>query len=167
MLGGGWLHGKVDELGHLTGDDIMCIYPDLSNCLYDTFVKGVMVAARNTKIIEVDFTKFIPEVRVNLPNKKSPIYSYSTATSTQLTVERHLYDPYEQSFVCVKSFGEGLFAKRNIPEGTFVSFYLGLLFQPWESSPNQKPDFMIYLDWNLAPNYHSMDLPSNCWSTGN
>ena len=43
MLGGGWLHGKVDELGHLTGDDMMYNYPDPSICLYGTFVKGVMV----------------------------------------------------------------------------------------------------------------------------
>merc|ERR1712002_685702 len=38
---------------------------------------------------------------------------------------------------------------------------------PGETSPNEASDYMIYLDWNLAPNSHSMDLPQDCWSTEN
>ena len=172
MLGGGWLHGQVDEYGHLSGDDIIYIYPDFNTCLCGTFDKGKMVAGWITHIAGVDFSDVIPVVKVDMIDKTGPVFSFSPATNTHLTVERHLGDPYENSFVCVKTStvrggGEGLFAKKNIPEGTFVSFYHGLLCQQGEISPNETSDYMIYLDWNLAPNSPSMDLPSDCWSTAN
>ena len=43
VIGGGWIYGRVDASGHLSGDQIAYVYGDLSTTWLGKFVKGVMV----------------------------------------------------------------------------------------------------------------------------
>ena len=43
LLGGAWIHGKVDGQGEFTGNDIAYVYPDFKTALVGKFEKGIMV----------------------------------------------------------------------------------------------------------------------------
>jgi hypothetical protein len=42
MLGGGLMHGKFDEEGFASGNNLSFIYPDMSTALHGTFENFVM-----------------------------------------------------------------------------------------------------------------------------
>ena len=65
--------------------------------------------------------------------------------------------------------GDGLFARRDIPPDTVVSFYHGLVYTPTEemAENTENTDYMIFLDWNNTDHSHSLDLPTTYWSARN
>jgi len=163
-LGGGWIHGIVDEDGDLSGDDIMFIYPDLTSVLYGSFSRGAMTRTRFTTVSDIDFSSILPVVKVNMPNISSPCYKYQPSNCRSVFVTPTQPEPYERSWVEVREStvsggGDGLFAKRDIPPETFISFYHGILYLPGQNADTECTDYMIYTDWNLAPHSHSIDIP--------
>ena len=59
-----------------------------------------------------------------------------------------------------------MFARRDVPPDTVVSFYHGLVYKPGEEvgENTENTDYMIFLDWNNTDNSHSLDLPPCYWS---
>ena len=45
LLGGAWIHGKVNEQGEFTGNDIAYVYPDFKTALVGKFENGIMVCS--------------------------------------------------------------------------------------------------------------------------
>ena len=85
-----------------------------------------------------------------------------------------LADPYERLWVevaksTVQGGGDGLFARRDIPPDTVVSFYHGLVYKPGEEVEVEveQYDYMIFLDWNNTDHSHSLDVPAQYWSHHN
>jgi hypothetical protein len=54
MMGGGFMHGKFNEEGFASGDDLSFIYPDMSTAFHGTFDNFVMKKG--------DFLLFIPNL---------------------------------------------------------------------------------------------------------
>ena len=52
-LGGGWLHGQVDSDGHLTGDNIMYIYPDMEQALVGQFHQGCLQEGYHATVCDI------------------------------------------------------------------------------------------------------------------
>lgn len=53
LTGGGFLVGRADATGNMTGDNIAFLYPDLRTALYGTFINGKMAVAQTC------FVKFV------------------------------------------------------------------------------------------------------------
>ena len=49
-LGGGCITGEVDELGRLTGDNLVYIYPDFKTCLQGRFKDGQFISGHQTSL---------------------------------------------------------------------------------------------------------------------
>ena len=90
-----------------------------------------------------------------------------------MSVSPLLEDPYERLWVevrqsTVQGGGEGLFARRDIPADTVVSFYHGLVIRPDQEGETEMReshyDYMIFLDWNNTDHSHSLDVPPQYWS---
>ena len=103
-------------------------------------------------------------------------FSHSPASSRSMSVWPLLADPYERLWVEVRQStvpggGDGLFARRDVPAETVVSFYHGLVIRPGEEveadSSNNQYDYMIFLDWNNTEHSHSLDVPPQYWSHHN
>ena len=60
-----------------------------------------------------------------------------------------------------------MFARRDLPCDSIISFYHGLVYRPGEAGETEAPDYMIYLDWRNPHTCHSMDLPTQYWDTNN
>ena len=58
-----------------------------------------------------------------------------------------------------------MFARRETPADTVVSFYHGLVYRPGEEVSTDNTDYMIFLDWNNTDHSHSLDLPPSYCST--
>jgi hypothetical protein len=57
LQGGAFLQGQVDIFGHMSGDKIAYIYPDLKHILVGSFVKGQLSVATFCFIVGVRFNK--------------------------------------------------------------------------------------------------------------
>ena len=163
LEGGGWLHGVVDMLGELTGDDIMYIYPDMITCLVGEFRKGVLISGRESRIHHV-VQGDILQVVCNPPDPGSPVFRYQPSDSHHLYVDHQVQDPYERGRVeCrrseIENAGEGVFASRDIPANTVVCFYHGIYLGMGQGSPQECCDYQIYLDWYSAPDSPALDIP--------
>ena len=172
QLGGGWLHGVPDQRGEMTGQQIMYIYPDLTTVLWGEFSRGLMVRAVHTRLADIDLRGLVPRAIVSQNDLGGPQFSLSPSTATTMEVSPLLQDPYETRWVTVRQStvvggGDGLFARREIPADTVISFYHGLVYRPGEGGQTEAPDYMIYLDWRNPHSCHSMDLPSQYWSRDN
>jgi hypothetical protein len=47
-IGGGAVIGKVDDMGELTGNDVIYAYPDYKTLLVGKFTKGIMISAKQS-----------------------------------------------------------------------------------------------------------------------
>jgi len=170
LEGGGWLHGKVDERGKLTGDDIMFIYPDMHICLVGQFKDGIMVSARLSYLESLTWDTHI---LVAVPSKQifsDDVFSYSPSSHRGITVQTA--DPYESLRCvimgsCIQEAGEGLFAKVDIAAGEVVSFYHGCYYPYGARCDNQDSEYQIFLDWKNAPKSSYLDVPPEYVSTEN
>ena len=60
-----------------------------------------------------------------------------------------------------------MFARRDTPADTVISFYHGLVYKPGEEVSTDNTDYMIFLDWNNTDHSHSLDVPPHYWSHHN
>ena len=135
LLGGGYLHGKLDSEGGLTGDSVAYIYPDHETVLFGSFENGVMKAAREVEIEDVvcDEENGIPLVKFSLPDERSPFFRFDPASNEAFGRNPHLRDPMEAKQVEVRcsnvpNSGEGVFALKDLDVGDKIAFYSVLRF---------------------------------------
>jgi len=133
LEGGAFLHGLVDFFGHLTGDNVSYLYPDLQHCIVGTFNNGVLSAGQFCYVSTIRFKNcFLPAISFTKFDVPSPIFSYDPGTRHIMGNDPMIPDPYEYNHIVIKPSrvhncaGEGIFAKCDIPEGHWVSFYNGI-----------------------------------------
>ena len=130
--GQGWLHGVVDAKGRFSGDEILFLYPDFQNCLAGTFKNERLVSGMASKIIGVGLNDTSVLVLTPAqPKAGAPVLDYCPSTKDSIPCDWNLGDTYENStVVCrpslVNGAGDGLFAAKDLPTNTIVSYYNGL-----------------------------------------
>ncbi|XP_064637241.1 histone-lysine N-methyltransferase SETD7-like [Lineus longissimus] len=144
----GTLLGKVNQSGGMTGDNIGYIYPDEHTALVGHFVEGRMILGRLAQLRSV-----LEECVVYGKRRDAPGYHYDESTSTHISSDPLLADPYEANLVHVEESkipcaNEGLFASCDIEADTVVSFYNGVRLSR---------DEVDLRDWSQNSNAISLD----------
>ena len=81
LEGGAFLHGLVDFFGHLTGDNVSYLYPDLQHCIVGTFNNGVLSAGQFCYVSIIRFKNcYLPAISFTKFDVPSPIFSYDPGT---------------------------------------------------------------------------------------
>ena len=130
LPGGSYLTGQADFFGHLTGDNIACLYPDLKHTINGTFTKSKLSVGQFCYVSTVRFIRgHLPEL--TFTPCQGPMFNFDPGNSEIMCKEPLLPDPYENNNVCVKvskmkGGGEGLFAKVDLPAKKIVSYYNGV-----------------------------------------
>ncbi|XP_070613844.1 histone-lysine N-methyltransferase SETD7 isoform X3 [Erythrolamprus reginae] len=145
---GGYLVGEVNEEGEMTGEKLAYVYPDGKMAYYGHFIDGEMIEARLANVLLAEEEKLQFDV---IPG--SPVYSFDKSTSSCISTNPLLPDPYESERVYVdasliSNAGEGLFTKIAAEAGTVLSFYNGIRITHQEVDSR---------DWSLNGNTISLD----------
>eukprot|EP00095_Tigriopus_kingsejongensis_P012020 maker-scaffold1195_size56104-snap-gene-0.12 protein:Tk12020 transcript:maker-scaffold1195_size56104-snap-gene-0.12-mRNA-1 annotation:"hypothetical protein TRIADDRAFT_26073" len=107
VVGGGIIYGLPDAFGRLTGDNIAFIYPDLSTVYLGKFANGLMEGAQEASITGFRCQNGITELRFSEPH--GPQFQFKAPTNEA-------------------------FAKRDIPQGEYITLYGGLIMDQAQSS---------------------------------
>ena len=129
LKGGGYVVGKVNEDGQLTGTNIAYMFPDIETALVGVFEDGVMKEAKATKLSEVILDYGCIKVPKFSSTVGATLYR-ELSTSDFVTNFPLLKDPYEEKMVFVKqSLVEGaqedLFANQAVKANTTLAFCNG------------------------------------------
>ena len=157
LPGGGFVVGKVNEEGELTGEDsIAYIYPDLVTCLVGRFRAGVFlrgVRGRVTGVRQHYSCIKVPQFELD----DSELYEREVSTCDFMTQNPMLTDPYEEEMVEVRQSRveggeEGLFSRKDVKAGTVLAFYNGIRRKKPEDSS---------ACWQLEENAYKIFDPTN------
>ena len=165
MIGGGYLIGKVDSAGELTGDDIAFVYPDFRAAIKGEFSDGVLKSGQECRVIS---SKQIGGVIVPIYSKPcGPFFCHDPASSVRICSQPLLEDPWERSMVEVRpssleQAGEGLFAKEDLPAKTIIALFAGVKLKTstLAAQNRARSDYRIRLNADL-----DLDIPHECLST--
>ena len=127
--GGGFVVGKVDYKGELTGPDIAYIYPDYQTMIVGRFQNGELRSGYPAELVDIDYSStnglLNPIARLK-SNSEKLYYSPSNQTFIPYPLTR---DYMEDKFIYVaastlsnRGAGRGVFLKRNCLNGTVVGF---------------------------------------------
>ena len=132
-IGGGFLAGKVDDLGELTGDEIVYAYPDFETLLVGKFRLGVMVSAQQSTFNGFKFDRMsgIPMLLYKPDEKSCLKFKFEPSDKMSIGLDPLLPDPYERRWIYVAKSkipgaGLGLFAATAGRRGKMVGFYNGV-----------------------------------------
>ena len=139
LANNGFINGMVDEMGQVTGDNLVFIYPDGITALKGRFENTYMKNARNVDVkeydcdengllIATDFTEPLSNYRF--------FYDPSTNESWGAGNSKDFQDPYDLKNVklsksSIPNSGEGVFSKRDLPKSKPACFYSMYSFN-WE-----------------------------------
>lgn len=70
IIGQGFLYGKLNKKGKLTGDEIAYIYPDYLTTLVGQFEDKIMKSAREVRITQSKCQDGLLHVQFSRPNEK-------------------------------------------------------------------------------------------------
>lgn len=159
---GGVIVGVVDEDGHLTGTEIVFLYPDFKTAFLGHFEDGVLMKAQATKlecVVEEDKLMIPLFAEPSGPHYKPEISNFDFITSEPL-----LPDPYESAMIEVKTSGveganEGLFVRHDVAEGAVLAFYNGIRRMP--KATYDPPDWVVgaYRIFDPTRKKGSLDIP--------
>ena len=127
----GYLYGKMDHLGQMTGAHNAYIYPGAKMALVGQFKGNKMISAQEAYLQEARCENNQLSIQFSVM-KSSPSFHFSQATNESLGDQPLLRDPYEDKTVklapsTVSGSGNGLFALRQIEANETVAFYNGLM----------------------------------------
>merc|ERR1719317_428232 len=130
IKGGGYIVGRVNEDGQLTGSDIAYLFPNIETAFVGQFVDGVLKEARVSKICDVILDYGCIKVP-KFAEPTGPMYQRELSTSEFVTNSPLLKDPYEEKMVFVKQSlvegaQEGLFSRQAVKANTIMAFYNGI-----------------------------------------
>jgi hypothetical protein len=117
----GFLYGKVNKKGKLSGDNNAYIYPDYETAVIGRFEDNFMKSGRKAKVSAVTCQSGMIHIEFDQPDPESPVFFYDPATNESMGSIWFLKDPLEDKQVELKEStipgaGLGLFAKVDIPE---------------------------------------------------
>jgi len=156
LPGGGYIVGKVDAEGELSGPSIAYIYPDHRTAFVGVFDKGEMVKTQAVTITGFETEYNCIKVPIFTP-PTGDFYKREVSTNSWITSHTLLEDPYEKSTVFITTSNtpgaeEGLFAARDLKTNTIAAFYNGLRRQKPEDSAST---------WQLQENAYKIFDPLN------
>ena len=165
--GQGWLYGPVDGKGRFSGPEIAYIFPDMTTALLGTFHQEQLVEARASHINSAFMENDILKVTFCPTEPDAPAYTFCPSNAGEIPCDWLLDDNYEQvTVVCQKSkvegAGDGLFAKRDLPAETVISYYNGLHISPEEDYAASSCNYQIYVDWTNTEGSPYVDIPTEC-----
>ena len=165
LIGGGYVIGKVDDKGDLTGQDIAFIYPDVRTAIKGQFTCGVLESGQECRVTSSRQVGGVIVPRYS--QVQGPSYSYDPASALTISKQPLLQDPWEKNMVEVRSSkleqaGEGLFAKEDLPEKTVIALFAGVRLKTATLAAQNRPksDYRIRLNADL-----DLDIPHECLST--
>ncbi len=131
MLGNGYLHGEVDDKGHVTGDKIAYIYPDGETTFLGRFENRFMKKAYAVDVLKYGCDEngmFVVKQFSDPVSDQAFFYEPPTNVSFGGGAPLGVMDPYELKTVklapsAVAGGGEGVFAIRDIPRNRFSCMY--------------------------------------------
>ena len=174
MPGGGVLYSDTSQF---SGNNIVYVYPDnrqgqniktliaivfSRTALKGHFDKAEMVSSSFCEVVWQTCSKTFMIVENLDPCKE--IFEYSPATKILFCSSPLQSDPYEEQLVEVKDSlivdaGQGLFAKKDVEQGTVISFYNGVRVDHDEDDTSPS-------DYNIAfDTTHDIDVPDDMAST--
>jgi hypothetical protein len=129
----GFLYGKLNKKGKLTGDNIAYVYPDYKTVLYGTFEDKYMKSALKTEITEVQCKDGLLQLDFSVPDPNSQEFKYDPPSNINMGAMWYVKDPLEEKLVelkesLIKGAGQGIFAKDDIPAFKVAALYNGLIF---------------------------------------
>ena len=133
----GHLHGLINEKdGSITGDSISYIYPDMETALLGRFEEKLMKDAQESEVKSVgcDQNGFLYVNEYASPDPTSPHFYYEPASNVSFggrTSIPGVLDPYERKWLEIRDadeMGEGLFVKKDVKEGVFISSYTAFTY---------------------------------------
>lgn len=161
----GYVVGKINHEGKLTGDDIAYIYPDFSMAILGKFDDGVLVEGYKCEVLGCyeDCGMMVPV----FTDPSGPSYSFENPTIRNIADHPLVRDPWEETKVVVDQSrlpqgGEGLFAKKDIERCEVVALYNGIKFK----SSTYAADHMPRSDYRIRLNGdYDMDIPAGAQLT--
>ena len=138
-VGGGLLSCAPDQDGLAEGEDCVYVYPDITTALLGSWSSGRLVQAREARLVNLHVTDGQLELVVRpTGGKEEVLYRQDVSTSTLISSQPHLTDPFEEKTVYVaqsgiEGAGEGLFLRRDVKAGDLVAFYNGVRMSEHEA----------------------------------
>ena len=136
LLGGGWLHGRVNDAGHFTGHEIAYVYPDLKTAIVGQFERGLLIRGQAAEVVgEKCAEEGIKALKFSDPS--GPFYHYNPASPDSFGDEPLVGDPLDNRYTYLNKSekyplaGEGMFAREKVPAGTVYSLFGGKMYS-WE-----------------------------------
>jgi hypothetical protein len=128
----GFLYGRVDGHGGLTGADVLFVYPDFETGLLGTFDNGELVVGRAVDVVGERCVEGVKQVEVVDRGAGETVWERAGEEMVRKHLEKFatVMDPYEKKSVYVglssiPGAGEGLFARRRMSPGDLVSYFGG------------------------------------------
>ena len=131
-VGGGMLSCPADQDGLAEGPDCVFLYPDFSTALLGVWRSGRMERAVQASLVNIRLTGAELEVEVRpTAGREHLLHRLDVSTSTRISSDPHLPDPFEERTVYVaqsgiEGAGEGLFLRRDVRAGDLVALYNGV-----------------------------------------
>ena len=138
MVGGGFMHGKFNEEGKATGNDLAFIYPDMETAIVGEFEDFVMKRAQEAEVLEATCDQDGLVIISKFANMSGPDFYYETPTNESYGAGPYgIIDPYERKSVqitpsSVNKAGEGVFALKDFPAHRCTCYYSGFLYDHGE-----------------------------------
>ncbi|XP_023325406.1 histone-lysine N-methyltransferase SETD7 isoform X2 [Eurytemora carolleeae] len=125
----GFIYGKPDTQGFLTGDDLVFIYPDFRTGLLGRFTEGILEYGREIKITWERCNMGVKEIQYQVVGDH--VWRRDIPNATHIGLFPNIVDPYERKAVHVRSSNilgsnEGLYSRRNFLPGDLVSYFNGV-----------------------------------------
>ena len=153
-IGGGFVIGRVNAEGELTGDNISYIYPDYQTMIVGQFKDGILTSGQFAELVDLERTdhNFMKPLYHVKPNAQLLAYWPSNQTFIPQGLIR---DAMEDQFIYVSNStldgaGRGVFMKRAAKKGSVVAFYNGVRMTDIESkvkTEDRKSPYRMDNDW--------------------
>ena len=129
----GFLYGKLNKKGKLTGDNIAYVYPDYKTVLVGTFEDKYMKSAFKSEILKVHCKDGLLQLDFSVPDPNSQEYKYDPPSHVSMGAMWYVKDPMEEELIelkesVIEGAGQGIFAKEDIPAVKVAALYNGLIF---------------------------------------
>lgn len=134
MIGGGFMHGKFNDDGSATGDNMSFIYPDMETALVGKFEDFVMKRAHEANVLDAKCDQDGLIIISKFANLSGPVFYYEAPTNESYGAGPYgINDPYERKSVqiaesSIPQSGEGVFAIRSFPAKRCSCYCSGFLY---------------------------------------
>ena len=150
LIRNGYIHGIADENGRATGDDLSFIYPDGVTALKGRFENRFMKKARHVDVEEYtcDENGMFVVKQFSQPLSEDEFFYDPPTNESFGGGPTYIEDPYEKKTVelapsSIPQSGEGVFLKRDIPQGRISCFYSLYLYRGLDQIDDFKAKYLF------------------------